>query len=1366
MTVSANMQSEITGGIRLSPQQRHLWMLQESDGGVPAQAECVVLIDGPLDHEALQAALGQVVQRNDALRLKFHSMPGMTFPLQVVNSTAGAWRFAEGAGGAGGATPEAVIEARRGEATGLAADTGRGETLSADLVPLSPLRHMLFVSLPALCCDGRGLENLVRDISRNYLAHLQGGPAADEPLQYTVASEWLNDLLGSDDAEIGGDYWRQQRRSTNLNLRLPFEGLAPASSVFAPQSLSIRLDAETGSGLSSLAERYETSADVILLACYAVLLWRLVGESAVTVGLACDGRTDAELEEAVGLFTKFLPVNSHLDAGTRFADLLGQVSAAARDANEWQECFTWEQFEEADAPAAGERFFPFCFSAGPPPAAQFAAGMSFAVYQQTALVDRFRIKVSYLRGDDSADLEFHYDPAAFRREDIERLAGQFRTLLRGIIAEPSAVIGELNLLDDAERDLVLRVFNDTKTDFGAPHLLHQLFEEQVERTPDALALISEDRRMTYRELNGRANQLAHHLQSLGVGPEDLVAICIHRSVEMVVAVLGVLKTGGAYVPLDPANPKERHTLMLDDARPRLLLTQRALLGEVSDLGARVLCLDDDWGPDLEQALANPARRAWAENLAYVIYTSGSTGRPKGVMVSARGHREPAAVDAGAVPARGDGRGVAEDDAELRRLGLGTLLAAAGRGAAGVGAGGGERDAAYLAAAVAERGVTVLQLVPSMLRAWVEEEGAARCAGLRRLFCGGEALGAELAGRFGRLLGAELVNLYGPTETSIDATFWPCAGEPTGDLIPIGRPLANVQVYLLSAQMEPAPLGAAGELYIGGAGLARGYLNRPGLTAEKFIPDPFGGEPGARLYRTGDLARRLPDGPIQFLGRIDNQVKLRGYRIELGEIEAALRRHPLVRDGVVMVREDVPGDQRLVAYLVAREGHTSDGAAGSLYRLPNGVEIAHLNEDETDRLYEEVFEKRDCLRHNVALRDGDCIFDVGANIGMFTLFANDVCRDATVYAFEPDPTTFEALRRNVAAYGLNVKPYNCALADRQDSATFAFNPAGSDGSGLPAGSGVPAGSGLSADGQATRADLARQDARSVRGRRESGAVVYPLKTISDVIDENQIKRIDLLRLDTGGHELDVLRGIEFHDWPKIKQVVAEVHDIEGRLELFSGLLKAHGFDVTLDQAPVSGQAGRHHVYAVHRSRTLRPDPAGAADGTVAARSYLSQRTLSVGGLHSHLKEKLPEYMLPAAFVRLDLLPTLPSGKVDRNALPAPDSARPQLDDAYVAPRNSIEESIAETWAELLGVERVGVHDNFFELGGHSLLATRAITSLQEQFNMEMSLRRFFEQPTVAGVALGVVETLAEPLGDDQMSDLLAELEELPTKDARR
>jgi amino acid adenylation domain-containing protein/FkbM family methyltransferase len=1352
---------EITGGFRLSPQQKHLWMLQQGGHDSARYARCSVLIEGGLKPETLREALARVVERHDVFRLSFCRLPGMTTPLQVVSGGGVVWDDGRDLSGHSGAEQSALLETLLREAESSPADFAEDMRLRAALVKLSPGRHMLLLRLPALCADTRGLENLVLEISRAYQESPPDARSQEEPIQYTVVSEWWNELLESEDAEVGREFWRKQMAAANHQLTLP-ERLAAATDTptgFTPRRVVKQVDAEIAEGLVALAARHRTPLPVLLLGCYQLLLARLSGETKITVGVAYDGRTDVEMEVAAGLFVKYLPVTALLTNAMQLGDILPPLAEAVRVAGEWQECFTWEQADRAHP--AGANFFPLCFAFEQSPPAYEANGLTFSVGERFACVDRFEAKLVCVEQRGSLSFEVHYDGAALREEEAARLAGRFQTLLKDVVKSPDRVVGEFDLLDASERRSILDDFNHTRIDYGPTHLLHRLVEEQVARTPDAVALVSEGEQLTYRELNERANRVAHHLQETGVGPDVLVGVLLERSTEMAITLLGVLKAGGAYLPLEPTLPEERIAQMLADARPHLIVTEQRWGAAIPVDEYAVLYLDRDAERIAQARADNPAREMAPDSLAYVIYTSGSTGQPKGVMVSHRSisnrllwmQRRYPLTPADTLLQKT----VFSFDASVWELFV-PLFAGARLVLARPG---GQQDSAYLARAVAEHQVTVLQLVPSMLAVVLEEEGVREWRNLRRMFCGGEALPGDVVERFHRLVDAELVNLYGPTEASIDATCGECPrGRRQPIVMPIGRPLGNMEVYLLDEHRNPVPFGVAGELHIGGVGLARGYLNLPALTAEKFIPHPFSTERGSRLYQTGDLARYNAEGTIEFLGRGDQQVKLRGYRIELGEIEAVLRQHPAVREAAVALREESEGDKRLVAYVVGHQ-NSEELRKRHLYRLPNGLEIAHLNKNDTDDLYKEVFTDENYLRHGISVRSGDCVFDVGANIGMFTIFAQQRWPQAKVFAFEPIPTTYEVLRANVELYGPNATTYNCGLSDRSGTATFTFYPRVSASSGMYADAGE--------DEQIVRAYMANQDERLtafaddlMEGRFEKQSFTCQLKTVSEIIREHDIERVDLLKLDVEKAELDVLRGISQEDWPKIKQLVAEVHDIGGRLDEFGALLRQHGFDYVLDQDAAFENTGLYHIYAIHPSRR---GEATIAEPEREGRPTLPlNQNLTFSGLHSYLKEKLPEYMVPAAFVILDALPTLPNGKTDRKALPAPDYLRPELADAYVAPRSALEERMTELWAEILGVERVGIHDNFFELGGHSLLATQAISRLRENFKMELSLRSFLEAPTVAKLVAHLAQNLAAQTDYDEMAEILGELENLPDEES--
>jgi len=778
--------------------------------------------------------------------------------------------------------------------------------------------------------------------------------------------------------------------------------------------------------------------------------------------MACDGRSYEELQRALGLFSKNLPLRCHLEREVPFSRLLRRVDESSREALQWQEYFSWK--DDSTGPgsnAAGSNatgsngkveavpYFAAGFEFRERPGKHFAAGLRFSLRDQNCCADRFNMKLCCVEAEHSFAAEFHYDSTLFGAADVRRLSEQFQTLIESVLAEPEAAVSELAILNGAQRQQLIATFNNTATAYPKDKLVHKLFEEQVELTPDSVAVILEHRQLTYAQLNARANQLAHHLKALGVGPEVPVAICMERCPEMVVGLLGILKAGGAYVALDPAYPEERLFFMLEDSRSSVLLTQEHIAAAMGANLAHVVCLDSDCEAIDRASEENPINDVMPANLAYVIYTSGSTGLPKGVMIEHRSltnylcwiGQGPIGEALAHVPLTTKlsfDMCLKQLFAPLLRGGVVWMLPEEV-----------VTEPAALLLALGSRSRSALNCVPTLWKAMLQamEPGHAAIPreSLAYLLFGGEELSQELVERsFAAFPDLQIWNIYGPTEATANACAIIIA---SGDEVTVGRPIGNAQIYILDPSLQPVPLGVQGELYIGGAGVARGYLNRPDLSADKFIPNPFCEGRGRRLYKTGDLARYKPDGRIEFLGRSDYQVKIRGFRIELGELEAALREHPAVRDVVILAREHAQGEKRLVAYVV----------------------------------------------------------------------------------------------------------------------------------------------------------------------------------------------------------------------------------------------------------------------------TQGPARPAATD------------------LRNFLRGKLPEYMITAGFMVLDAFPLMPNGKVDRGALPALDRAVSELGESFAMPRTATEELLADIWAQLLGMEQVGIHDNFFELGGHSLLATQVVSRIRDTFGVEMPLRRLFELPTVSALA---------------------------------
>jgi amino acid adenylation domain-containing protein/FkbM family methyltransferase len=870
--------------------------------------------------------------------------------------------------------------------------------------------------------------------------------------------------------------------------------------------------------------------------------------------------------------------------------------------------------------------------------------------------------------------------------------------------------------------------------------LVELFEQQAQRTPDQLALVSEDQKLTYADLDRWATQLGHYLRGMGAGPETLVGLFVERSAEMILGLLGILKSGAAYLPIDSAFPRERISFMLEDAGAKIVLTQSGLLPRLPPGSAQAVCLDNlDWS-----TLEAPAQHecpARPENLAYVIYTSGSTGRPKGVCIE---HRNIVHYALGVSQRFGFSAGMNHATVSTIAADLGNTVvfpALITGGCLHVISQARAESQALLSEYFLREKIDVLKIVPSHLAALQTGSHPEQVMPRKRLILGGEASRLDWIERL-RLLApeCEIYNHYGPTETTVGVLTFPATAPlpatPSGTL-PLGKPLPNSQVYILDENRVPAAVGEPGELYVGGRGVARGYLNRPDLTEERFVPDPFSKEPGARLYRTGDRARLLPDGDVEFCGRVDHQVKIHGYRVELGEIEAALREQGGVRDAVVSAFPDESGNTELVAYVVPNRADQPLWAAKAQYALPDGSTVAHLNKNETAYIYNEIFVLQAYLRHGITIEDGDCIVDAGANIGLFTTFASRLARNLRIFSFEPNPAAYACLKANADAWGAGVKCLPMGLSKEDKTAEMTFFEGFSLLSGFYADEAtereVVKTYALNQESESGESgQLAEEIGKMLEDRFHAKTQTARLRTLSGVIAEEGIERIDLLKVNVEKSELDVLQGIGEADWARIRQLVVEV-DLKTSLEPITALLEKHGYEVLVEQDPLLRKTELCYVYAIRPSERNRLVREQTPEGHVRSPRPVDPEVLTQAGLRQFLKERLPRYMVPSQFVLMEKFPLNANGKIDRQALPKPVEKNAQPLREFVRPQTETEEALALIWSELLKIDSPGINDDFFDLGGHSLLAIRAVSRIRDVFGIDINFQTLFENPTIAGLS---------------------------------
>ncbi len=1072
-------QSRESNTFPLSFAQQRLWFFEQlTPGNFTYHSLAGVRLTGTLDASSLDRSLNELVKRHEVLRTAFKTINGQ--PVQAIASNLELKILEIDLRSLPETERSREVERLIAAEAKLAFDLSQAPLLRAKLLHLSDSNWVLLLSQHHIISDAWSMGIFIQELATFYQAFCTGKPSPlpELSVQYADFASWQRQRLQGEVLETQLAYWKKQLGGNLSVLNLPSDRPRSAVQTFRGAVHKFTIPKAIAEEIAQLSQREKATLFMTLLAAFKTLLYRYTGQEDILVGSPIANRNRREIEELIGLFANTLVFRTNLSSNPTFKELLGIVREVALGAYNHQD-LPFEKLVEILQPErdlSHNPLFQVLFSLRNVRTPQIKLpGVTLSSLEIERKTARFDLALDLEEGLEGINGTLEYSQDLFDASTARRIAGHFLTLLESIAANPEQRISNLPILTKSEQQQLLFEWNKTQSELPKNQCVHGLFEAQTERTPDAIAVVFENEYLTYRELNKKANNLASYLQKIGVNPEVLVGIYVDRSLEMMVGLLGILKAGGAYVPLDPAYPPERLAFMLEDAKISVLLTQKKLLKTLPKNSASIVFLDAD-SEGISSCDEPVVGLQNSSNLAYVIYTSGSTGKPKGVQIS----------HASAVNFLSSMRqqlAIADRDVWLAVTSLsfdiaalelflpittGSRVVVASREVAS----NGEK----LLETLTNSGATVMQATPASWKMLL----AAGWQGNNQLkiLCGGEALPRQLANQL-LLRGASVWNLYGPTETTIWSTLYQV--DRKDESVSIGRPIANTQIFILDRYLMPVPVGVFGELHIGGAGLSRGYLNRPELTAEKFIPNPFAEDPihasfilhpssfilSERLYKTGDLARYLPDGNIEFMGRSDHQVKVRGFRIELGEIEAVLSQYPAVREAIALVREDNPGDKRLVAYIVA----------------------------------------------NSELRGGHG---------------------------DTDPT--------------------------------------------------------------------------------------------------------------------------------------------------------------------------HSKFINH--------------------------------LRVFLKQKLPQYMMPSAFVLLEAMPLTPNGKIDRRSLRAPDTNTAEFESNFTEPRTPDEQLIAEIWAEVLGLERVGIHDNFFELGGHSLLATQAISRLREAFQVEVPLRSLFESPTVATVTESLLQYRAE------------------------
>ncbi|USP13462.1 non-ribosomal peptide synthetase [Vibrio gazogenes] len=898
----------------LSLAQQRLWFLSRMN---PAASSAYIIaggtrLHGRLNIEALQQALDRIVARHEILRTHFIECDGLA--TQVIASETVGFPL--------------VMDTQTDVPFQPQFSLDSGRLLQGQLVRISDEEHWLRIAMHHIISDGWSVNVFIRELGELYNAFTQGDADPLPPLsiQYGDFAVWQQRYLQGDVLQRQQAYWAQQLQGIPECLTLPTDHIRPAYQSYDGAVIPVQLDQAITDGLRDLSRRQGCTLYMTLLASWSALMGRLASQDDVVIGSPIAGRTSAEVEPLIGMFVNTQAIRVDLSDHPNTIDLLAQVKDTALAAQAHQD-IPFEQVVESVAPTRNMSHPPLfqvmLSLQNTPQETQALSGVTLSLLETERRTAQFDLSLDLFEMDGQLSGTLNYATALFDAGTVKRYLGYWHALLQQMVSAPTQAVGSLNILPDAERDLVLNQFNQTQTSFPDESCLHTLIEAQVTRSPDATAVVFDDQSLSYAELNAQANQLAHWLIEQGVRPDSRVAVCLERSCELVVSLLAILKAGGAYVPLDPGYPSERLTYMLSDSAPVALLTCGSLVERLGEVPAttRLVDLASPVQPWLDSPTTNPVVAALTNrHLAYIIYTSGSTGLPKGVMNEHRGV-------VNRLHWMQQDYGFNADDVVLQKTPFSfdvsvweffcplwsgaTLLMAKPEG---------HKDPDYLKTLMTTQGVTIVHFVPPMLQSFLEVVSPNDCPSLRLVFCSGEALPAEAIRKsYARLPQIELHNLYGPTEAAVDVTAWHCPRQLTGDRVSIGRPVANTRMYVLDSEGHPVPVGVEGELYIGGVQVARGYLNRDELTAERFVANPYDKHHYPVMYRTGDVGCWLPDGTIEYRGRNDDQVKIRGFRIELGEISSALQGCTGVQDGVVVARAfGGSADKQLVGYYTAAQ----------------------------------------------------------------------------------------------------------------------------------------------------------------------------------------------------------------------------------------------------------------------------------------------------------------------------------------------------------------------------------------------------------------------------------------------------------------
>jgi amino acid adenylation domain-containing protein/non-ribosomal peptide synthase protein (TIGR01720 family)/FkbM family methyltransferase len=1165
------------------------------------------------------------------------------------------------------------------------------------------------------------------------------------------------------------EYWLKKLSGDLVKSSFPMDNKKKMIKQFNLDSLPFTIPHNLFSNLMKLSRDVDHLLYVILTAGLAILLHKYTENQDIIFGIPINKQ---ELEGE--FINTVLPLRIRVEQGGTFRELLLQVKDCIIEAIEYQNYPIDALLRELNLTDTGfDSDFPLF---------DVSILLENTHKKDYLMPVKPNVTFVFMKRATSIVGVLEYNSFLYERTTIEQIIAHYIKLLKVFLGDNEAKLSDVDLLSEQERQELVFDFNARQSDYPKSKTIHELFTEQAEKTPDDIAVrdrAAEPRELTYLHLDQKSNQLAKVLQGKGVELDTIVGIIMERSLEMVLGVIAVLKSGGAYLPIENTCPANRIDYILKDSNNKVVLSVKQNLPKMN-LEFPVINLDlEDPGTGAEREsthrMGNLRHRP---HMAYVIYTSGSTGKPKGVMID---HHNLVNYICWAAKHYVRNQGIhfplfTPISFDLTVTSIFTPLITANA----VVIYEGKDNVRLLEQLLAEDQVGAVKLTPSHLKLLADYSPKEKVSNIKRFIVGGEELETSLADDIHKKFkgNIEIFNEYGPTEATVGCMIHRYDPEKdTRNSIPIGRPADNTQIFILDKTKKPVPMGIVGELYISGTGVARGYLNNPELTAEKFCLRQPGGEscsraamqnqslhfhypitpsPHSTIYRTGDLARWIPgvNLNIEFLGRIDEQVKIRGYRVQLEGIQRRLSCHAGVKEVVVTAGGDSIGGKRVVAYVVPdsdraltvrRLLHLEKNTRLSthyVYDIADKMPVISVNKNETDFMHKKIFTNRLYSKHGITLDDGACVFDVGANIGMFALWVNHLVKNAQIYTIEPIPPIYEMLCLNMELYGINAKNNCCGLASVEEEALFSYYPNASMFSGRFPNTSEERESikrfifhPQVDDDNGEKKQLPDDQIEEILAEQLSKRQFHcPILTLSQIIKQNRIQKIDLLKIAAEKSEIEILNGIDDQDWDKIKQMVIEVHNQNGRLTKILGQMETNGYQAAVEKSPFFHQENIYYIYA--RFQQDKKVNLNGIDKIENSSLDFHSQWYSAKKLETDLKNyllgELPDYMIPSAFIFIEKVPLTVNGKIDKKALPAPGVINRRKE--FAAPRNIIEKRLREIWAEVLGMNKnhISIDANFFELGGDSINSIQVSSRLQK-YKLRFDVKDLFDYPTIRGLA---------------------------------